>query len=208
MAAMYSPREERLNVITHGIGTALAVVAGFILVLIAAASGDLWFVGGVMVFGITMTMLYAASTLYHAAREPVRRARLEIVDHACIYLLIAGTYTPFTLGPLRGPWGWSLFALIWILAIAGVIFKLFYTGRFNRLSTFLYVAMGWIVIVAAGPMLEALSLTTIGWLIAGGISYTAGTYFYLNKNMEYAHAIWHLFVLGGSVCHAISIATI
>jgi hemolysin III len=206
--AAYSPREEFFNVLTHGLGTVLAAVGGFILVLWAAATSDLWLVGSVMVFAISLVLLYGASTLYHSVQDTRLKARLKVLDHASIYLLIAGTYTPFTLGPLRGPWGWSLFGVIWALAIAGVIFKLFYTGRFNRISTLLYIAMGWLVLVAVVPMKEQLAWTTLAWLIAGGISYTVGTVFYLSKQIPYSHAIWHLFVLGGSVSHAISIATL
>jgi hemolysin III len=204
----YSPREEFFNILTHATGTVVAAIGGFVLVLWAAATSDLWLVGSVMVFAISLVMLYGASTLYHSVQDAELKARLKVLDHASIYVLIAGTYTPFTLGPLRGPWGWSLFGVIWALAVAGVIFKLFYTGRFNRTSTFLYVAMGWLVLVAAVPMTEQLSTTTLSWLVAGGLSYTAGTAFYLSKKLPYGHAIWHLFVLGGSVCHAISIATI
>jgi hemolysin III len=204
----YSPREEFLNVLTHGLGTVLAGVGGFILVLWAAASSDLWLVGSVMVFAVSLVLLYGASTLYHSVRDTRLKARLKVLDHASIYVLIAGTYTPFTLGPLRGAWGWSLFGVIWALAVAGVIFKLFYTGRFNRISTLLYVAMGWLVLVAVVPMKEQLTWITLAWLVAGGISYTVGTVFYLSKRIPYSHAIWHLFVLGGSTCHAISIATL
>lgn len=208
MPGDYSFHEERWNVATHGIGAALAMVGGFALVLLSAATGDLWLVAGVMVFAITMTLLYMASTLYHSARHPNLRARLKILDHAAIYLLIAGTYTPILLGPLRGPWGYGLFALIWTLAVAGVIFKLFFTGRFDRASTLLYLAMGWVVVIATKPILEVLTTTTLVWLVAGGLSYTAGTFFYLRQKMPFNHAVWHFFVLGGTICHAISIATI
>jgi hemolysin III len=162
-----------------------------VLVTLAAIHGDGWQLAGAVVFGVALLLLYTASTLYHAIQHPVAKGRLKVFDHCAIYLLIAGTYTPFTLVGLRGPWGWGLFAAIWTLAIAGVVFKLFYTGRFRRLSTAIYVAMGWLVLVAARPMLSALDGWTLGWLLAGGACYTAGTYFYHRESIRYSHAIWH-----------------
>lgn len=208
MSSRYTPREELFNSLTHGIGTVAAAVGAGILGTLAVQLGDPWLIGGVLVFGITLVLLYTASTLYHSATRPALKARFKILDHACIYLLIAGTYTPFTLGPLRGNWGWTLFIVIWTLALGGVVFKLFYTGRFNGISTIIYVVMGWLVVAAAVPMLEVLSRATLTWMMAGGISYTAGTLFYTNRSIPYSHAIWHLFVLGGSTCHAIAVATI
>ena len=140
-------------------------------------------------------------------RGPVARARLRVFDHCAIYLLIAGSYTPFLLIGLRGGWGWSLFGVIWGLAVAGVIFKLFFTGRFPRLSTGIYLGMGWLSLVAVVPMVQRLPGTTLAWLVAGGIAYTAGTAFYHSRRIPYAHAIWHLFVLAGSVCHYAAVAT-
>jgi hemolysin III len=129
-----------------------------------------------------------------------------VLDHSAIYLLIAGTYTPFMIGVLRGGWGWSMFGVIWGLAVAGVVFKLFLTGRYPRLSTLIYVLMGWLVLIAAVPMFSLMTRETLSWLVAGGVTYTAGTIFYHNERIPHAHAIWHLFVLGGSVCHAIAVA--
>ena len=150
-------------------------------------------------------LLYLASTLYHSFQQPVLKRRLKVFDHCAIYLLIAGTYTPFTLVGLRGTVGWSLFAAIWTLALAGVVFKLFFTGRFRKLSTLIYVAMGWLVLVAIKPVLGALDSWTFGWLVAGGVFYTLGTVFYHRESIPYAHAIWHVFCIAGSVCHYLAV---
>jgi hemolysin III len=199
-------REELANTWTHGLGVAGAVAGAVLLIVLAATRGDVWSIVGASVFGVCLTLLYLASTLYHAARAPRLRARLKVLDHSAIYLLIAGTYTPFMIGPLRGGWGWSLFGVIWGLAIAGVLFKLLFTGRFNRISTAIYLAMGWLVLIAAGPMVAHLSGETLAWLVVGGIAYTAGTPVYHATKVPYAHAVWHLFVLAGSACHATAIA--
>jgi hemolysin III len=198
-------RDEIASALTHGLGAAVALAGGAVLITLAAIHGDGWQLAGAIVFGIALLLLYTASTLYHAIQHPVAKGRLKVFDHCAIYLLIAGTYTPFTLVGLRGPWGWGLFAAIWTLAVAGVVFKLFYTGRFKRLSTLVYVAMGWLVLVAFRPMLSSLDGWTIGWLLAGGAFYTLGTFFYHRETLPYAHAIWHLFVIGGSVCHYVAV---
>ena len=198
-------REELLNALTHGLGATAALAGGALLVTLAALHGDRWQLAGAIVFGTCLLLLYLASTLYHAIQHPVAKGRLKVFDHCAIYLLIAGTYTPFTLVGLRGPWGWGLFAAIWTLALAGVVFKLFFTGRFKRLSTIIYLAMGWLVIVAIKPLLGALDAWTLGWLLAGGLFYTLGTVFYHRPSLRYSHAIWHLFVLAGSVSHFIAV---
>ena len=200
-------REEIANVLTHGAGAVASLAGAAVLVTVAALGGDAWKVVGSAVFGTTLVLLYTASTLYHAARSPVARARLKVLDHCAIYLLIAGSYTPFTLIGLRGGWGWSLFGVIWGLAVAGTVFKLFFTGRFPRLSTAVYVAMGWLAVVAIGPMVQRLPAATLAWMVAGGLIYTAGTVFYHSRRIPYAHAIWHLFVLGGSACHFAAVLT-
>lgn len=200
-------RNELANTLTHGIGLLASIAALTGLVIVAARGGDPWEIVGAAIFGATLILLYLASTLYHAAESPAAKARLKVCDHSAIYLLIAGTYTPFMIGVLRGGWGWSMFGVIWGLAIAGVIFKLFLTGRYPRLSTSIYVLMGWLVLIAAVPMFRLMDAQTLGWLIAGGVTYTAGTIFYHNERIPQAHAIWHLFVLGGSVCHALAVAT-
>jgi len=199
-------RDEIANALTHGLGAAAALAAGAVLITLAAIYGDGWQLAGAIVFGVALLLLYTASTLYHAIQHPVAKGRLKVFDHCAIYLLIAGTYTPFTLVGLRGPWGWSLFAAIWTLAVAGVVFKLFFTGRFKRLSTAIYIAMGWLVIVAGKPMLSSLDTWTISWLLGGGVAYTLGTIFYHRESIPYSHAIWHLFVIAGSVCHFVAVS--
>ncbi|WP_420126444.1 PAQR family membrane homeostasis protein TrhA [Longimicrobium sp.] len=199
-------RWELANALTHGAGAVAALAGAAVLIVAASVYGGTMEIVSSAVFSATMVLLYTASTLYHAARRPEVKARLKVFDHCAIYLLIAGSYTPFTLIGLRGGWGWSLFGVAWGLAVAGVIFKLFFTGRFPRISTAIYVGMGWMAIVAINPMLERLSGTTVAWLVAGGLAYTAGTVFYLNRR-PYAHAVWHLFVLAGSVCHYAAVMT-
>ena len=203
---LHGIRDEIANALTHGVGAAAALAGGAVLITLAAIHGDGWQLAGAIVFGITLLLLYTASTLYHAIQHPIAKGRLKVFDHCAIYLLIAGTYTPFTLVGLRGPWGWGMFTAIWTLALAGVVFKLFYTGRFPRLSTAIYVAMGWMVMVAIKPMLASIDAWTLAWLLAGGVFYTLGTYFYHRESIPYSHAIWHLFVIGGSVCHFVAVA--
>ena len=198
-------RAEIASALTHGLGAVAALAGGAVLITLAAIHGDGWQLGASIVFGISLLLLYVASTLYHSIQHPVAKGRLKVFDHCAIYVLIAGTYTPFTLIGLRGPWGWGLFIAIWTLALAGVVFKLFYTGRFKLLSTAIYIAMGWLVLVAIKPMLNSLDAWTLGWLLAGGLSYTLGTYFYHRESIRFSHAIWHLFVIGGSVCHFIAV---
>ncbi|KQZ60255.1 MULTISPECIES: hemolysin III family protein [unclassified Lysobacter] len=199
-----SVREEIANALTHGLGATAALAGGAVLITLAALYGSTWQLAGAIVFGVSLLLLYVASTLYHAIQHPTAKARLKVFDHCAIYLLIAGTYTPFTL-VLRGPWGWGLFTAIWVLAFAGIVFKLFYTGRFKLLSTAIYIAMGWLVIVAIKPLIGALDAWTLGWLLAGGLSYTLGTVFYHRPALPYSHAIWHMFVIGGSVCHYVAV---
>lgn len=199
-----SATEEIANALTHGMGVLLSLGGGATLIILAALAGSAWKVVGVAVFAATLVALYAASTGYHLARGETLKRRLKVLDHSAIYLLIAGTYTPFMLDALRGPWGWSLFGVIWGLAVAGVVFKLFFAGRFHRLSTAIYIAMGWLVVIAVGPMVARLGTVTLLWLLAGGIAYTAGTAFYHARH-RYAHAVWHVFVLAGSVCHAVAV---
>ena len=200
-------REEIANALTHGLGAAVALVAGAVLITLVALHGDGWQLAGAIVFCATLLLLYVASTLYHAIPHPTAKARLKVFDHCAIYALIAGTYTPFTLIGLRGAWGWSMFAVIWSLAIAGVAFKLFFTGRFKLVSTLIYLAMGWLMLVAIMPMTRALDAWALGWLLAGGLAYTAGTFFYMSRRIRYAHAIWHGFVIGGSTCHFLAVAS-
>jgi hemolysin III len=200
-------REEVVNAVTHGIGALASVTGGAMLIAFAASGGDGWRLLSAIVFSATLFLLYTSSTLYHAVRHQALRARLRVLDHCAIYLLIAGTYTPFTLVTLRERWGWWLFGAVWALAAAGVVFKLFFTGRLHRLSTALYLGMGWIAIVAVRPVLELLSAETLLWLLAGGLSYTMGTAFFHSRRIPFAHAVWHLFVLIGSACHFIAVAS-
>ena len=204
-AKSYTLREEVANALSHGIGVFVALAASAVLITLAALRGDGWQLTGAIVYGISLTLLYIASTLYHAISHPAAKARLKVFDHCAIYLLIAGTYTPFALVSLRGPWGWSLLALIWSLALIGCIFKLFFTGRFKAVSTAVYIAMGWIALIIVEPMLRLLSSWTLAWLLAGGLAYTGGTAFYLSRRLPYSHAIWHAFVIAGSVCHFVAV---
>lgn len=199
------PREELANTLTHGLGAIASALAGAVLIVMAARGGDAWEVVGAAVFCVSLLALYLASTFYHAARDAVWKERLKLVDHCAIYLLIAGTYTPFMIGVLRGGWGWTLFGVVWLLAVSGVVFKLFFIGRFPRVSTTIYVAMGWMAVIAVGPMVRQLSPTTLALLVAGGIAYTAGTPFY-HSRFRYAHSVWHLFVLAGSTLHVLAVA--
>lgn len=193
--------EEIASAITHGLGAVASLGAGAVLITLAAISGDVFSIVGASVFTGSLVLLYTASTLYHAIPWDRAKARLKVFDHCAIYVLIAGTYTPFMIGGMRGGWGWALLGIVWTLAVAGVIFKLFFTGRFKLISTLVYIAMGWLIILAVGPMKASLDPTTIAWLVAGGLAYTAGTVFYMSSRIPFAHAIWHLFVLAGSVCH-------
>ena len=196
----YSAADELASAITHGLGVVLSVAAGAVLITLAVLTGDPWTITGASVFVGTLVLVYTSSTLYHAIPYESAKAKLKTLDHCAIFGLIAGTYTPFLIGGLRGPWGWWLFGIIWALAAAGIVFKLFFTGRFKVVSTLIYVAMGWLVVVATGPLRAELPGSTLAWLVAGGLAYTAGTLFYLAR-FRFAHAVWHGFVLAGSVCH-------
>ena len=193
--------EEIANAITHGIGLLLSIAGFVVLLVLATLRGTAWHIVACSIYGATLICLYAASTLYHAVISRRVKRALRIFDHSAIYLLIAGTYTPFLLVSLRGPWGWSLFGVIWGLALAGVLFKFWFVERFAILSTAVYIAMGWLVVIAAKPVITHLRLTAIIWLLAGGLAYTGGVIFFAAKRIPYSHAIWHLFVLAGSICH-------
>ncbi|MCC8364007.1 hemolysin III family protein [Lysobacter sp. A6] len=203
--AVLAAREERASALTHGFGAVAALAGGIVMITLAALRGDGWQLAAAIVFSASMLLLYVASTLYHAASHPGTKARLKVFDHCAIYLLIAGTYTPFTLIGLRGDIGRNLFIAIWSLAAAGIVFKLFFTGRFKLVSTLVYVAMGWLIIVAIKPVWAALDAWTLGWLFAGGLSYTLGTVFYHRPSMRYSHAVWHVFVIAGTLCHYVAV---
>jgi hemolysin III len=194
-------REEIANSVSHGFGLAAAIVATPFLCIAAARQPSQPFYVGTIIFVSTMWLLYLCSTLYHAWPQTRLKCALQIIDHAAIFLLIAGTYSPFTLGPLRGAFGWTLFAIVWLLAIIGIVIK-FRTGiRLKKLSLVLYLGMGWLVLVAVRPFVMAVPLQTVIWLFAGGIAYTGGLIFFGNQRIRYSHFIWHLFVLTGTACH-------
>lgn len=201
----YTLRQEIANSVTHGIGTALSVAGLTLLVVFASLHGSARHVVSVAVYGTTLVLLYLASTLYHAIQHEGAKRILKILDHVAIFLLIAGTYTPFTLISLRGPWGWSLFGTVWGLATIGIVFKLFFTGKYKRLSTIVYLLMGWIIAVALRPLAMALPTRGLILLFLGGLAYSVGVIFYVQKERAYSHAVWHLFVILGSLCHFFSV---
>ncbi|TDM08186.1 MAG: hemolysin D [Ideonella sp. MAG2] len=194
--------EEWANALSHGLGCLLALAALPLLVMDAWAEGSQADVAAAAVFGGSMILLYGVSALYHALPVGSAKAWLNRLDHAAIYLFIAGSYTPFTLGVLKGGWGWMLFIIVWTAAAAGVAIKLLNRLKHPWLSTGLYIAMGWVAVLAAGPLIERMPTAGLAWLVAGGLSYTLGAFVFLMDNkVRYAHFVWHLFVLGGSVCH-------
>ena len=208
-SSTYSQREEWLNCAVHVVGIVACCVALPVLIAAGRLAGDPWLLASGVVFGLSALLMFTTSALYHAARDPVARLRLRRVDHAAIYVLIAGTYTPFTLGALRGSWGWSLAIVIWTLALAGIVFKTTSLGfRFHRTSVVLYVVMGWLAVVAIKPLMQALSSFELAWLVAGGLCYTGGVVFYLWKSRPYTHAIWHVFVFAGVACHFVTVLSI
>jgi hemolysin III len=197
----YTFAEEVAHAVTHGLGFLLSVVAFVALVVAASLRGDTWHVVGCAVFGATLVLLYAASTLYHATRDPGAKRLLQKFDHAAIFLLIAGTYTPFMLAPLRGSWGWTLLAVVWGIAILGISLQLAIPRAARRASVPLYLTMGWLVVIAAGPLVRAVQPEGVVLLVLGGVIYTLGVIFYAWRRLPYNHAVWHVFVLGGSACH-------
>ena len=209
MGEPYSRREEIAHSLTAALGVAAMSLGLPWLMVRAAENADAWRVIGALAFGCGGIVMFATSTLYHAVRRPSTKAVLRRLDHSAIYLLIAGTYTPLTIGVIRGSLGWSLFGIVWGLAIVGVIVKL--TGAMLRVpwtSTLIYVLIGWIGVVACRELWVKLTAMEFGWLVAGGLCYTGGVPFYLWKSRPYAHVIWHLFVLGGVVCHFVAIFSV
>jgi hemolysin III len=200
-----SPGEEIANSLSHGTAfLAAAVGTPFLLAEVARVGGVADLVGAT-VFVVTVMLAYAASTLYHAVPWPRAKGVLRAVDHGSIFLLIAGTYTPFTLGVLRGGWGWSLFGMVWTLALAGVVMKAMGGVRLGRLSMAIYLGMGWLVVVAIVPLLERMPAAGLAWLVAGGLAYTGGVLFYALDRFRFCHFVWHLFVVAGTVCHFIAV---
>jgi hemolysin III len=201
----YSPIEEKVNIISHAIGFILSIVALILLVTRASLHGDVWHIVSFSIFGVSLIVLYAASTFYHIAKTTALRNRLNIFDHASIYVLIAGSYTPFTLVTLHGTIGWVIFGISWGLALTGIILKLFFTGRYDLISTIMYVLMGWVIVFAIKPLIHNLPTEGLFWLFAGGISYTLGAILYSIERIKFNHAIFHMFVLMGSFCHFMSV---
>lgn len=201
----YWRHQEIANSVTHGLGIALSVAGLIVLVVLASLHATVWHIVSFSIFGASLVLLYTASTLYHSFRSPRVKQVLHIIDHSSIYLLIAGSYTPFVLVTLRGAWGWSLFGVVWGIALAGIVLKTFFTGRYKMASTILYLLMGWMIVVAIKPLAHAMPVGGIVWLAAGGLAYTIGAVIYMWKTIPYHHAIWHLFVLAGSICHYFSV---
>jgi hemolysin III len=199
-------REEIANSITHGVGFVACLVGVPILIVHTAIGGDARGIVAASVYGLSLLCLYAASVLYHGTRRPRLKRFFEVLDHAAIYLLIAGTYTPIALVALRGEWGWTLFGLAWGIALAGIVYKAFFLGRFPLLSTLMYVLMGWLGLIAVRPLVSSLPLAAIVWFLAGGLAYMGGTYFYHSRRIPFGHTVWHVFVLAGSLCHFLAIA--
>ncbi|HEY0917406.1 MAG TPA: hemolysin III family protein [Solimonas sp.] len=193
------------HAVTHGLGVVLSIIGLVVLVAKATLYGNAWHIAAAAIFGSTLVLMYAASTLYHSIPLPGAKRVLRVLDHSLIYFLIAGTYTPFTLITLRGPWGWGLFAFTWGLALAGVVFKIFATGKFEKISLAIYLLMGWCALVAIKPLLVALEPAALWLVLAGGLTYSGGVVFYTWTSLRYHHAVWHLFVLGGSVLHFFAI---
>ena len=204
----YSTGEEIANAITHGIGALLAIAALVILVVVAAMRGTVWHVVSFSVFGSTLVLLYFSSTLYHSITHARAKHIFHKFDHISIYLLIAGTYTPFCLTVLRGWVGWTVFGVVWGCAILGTVIKAITVGKHVKLSTLLYVLMGWVIVLAFKPLWEAMTFNGLVLLIAGGLSYTAGTIFFLRDHVKYNHSAWHLFVIAGSVLHFFTVLTL
>jgi len=200
-AKFYSPLEESINIYSHVLGIILGAVGLIFLTLRAIHYGNAWHITSAIIFGVSLIVLYTASSLYHAAKDPIIRSRLRIFDHASIYVIIAGTYTPFALITLHGTVGWIIFGVTWGMALIGIILKLFFTGRFRILSTSMYLLMGWIIIFAINPLIENLSAEGMQLLVAGGLSYTIGAALYSIKVIPFNHAIFHVLVLVGTICH-------
>ena len=204
-ANYYPPAEERINIASHAIGLLLSIAGLILLIARALEYGNGWHLVSFSIYGISMIALYTASTAYHSVRDPVLRMNLRTADHASIYLLIAGTYTPFALVTLQGSVGWTVFGVSWGMAVTGIVLKLFFTGRFNLLSVLMYVLMGWMIIFFIQPLVANFPDTGLALLLAGGVAYTLGAVIYSFKKINFNHAIFHLFVLFGSVCHFLAV---
>ena len=201
----YSPTEEKLNIWSHAFGIFLSIIALVLLILKAVQQDNIWMMISFPIFGVSLILLYLASTLYHASKEPQKRFKLKVFDHAAIYVLIAGSYTPFTLVSLNGETGWLIFSMVWVMAFTGIILKLFFTGKFKIVSTAMYVLMGWLIVFYFQDLTASLHEKGVFYLILGGVLYTIGAILYSIKKIKFNHAIFHFFVLAGSFCHFLSI---
>ena len=201
----YSDTEEKLNIWSHAFGILLSVIALILLIIKAVEQDNVWMMISFPIFGVSLILLYLASTLYHASKNPEKRFKLKVFDHAAIYVLIAGSYTPFTLVSLNGTTGWLIFTIVWILAFSGIILKLFFTGKFKILSTAMYVLMGWLIVFYFKDLSLNLHEKGVFYLVLGGVLYTIGAILYSIKKIKFNHAIFHFFVLGGSFCHFLSV---
>ncbi|ABX31896.1 channel protein, hemolysin III family [Petrotoga mobilis SJ95] len=201
----FTTGEEVANAVIHGIGALLSIAALVLLVVFSAINGQPWSIFSSVIYGSSLIILYLSSTLYHSFQRKKIKDLFEIFDHSAIYILIAGTYTPFALITLSGRLGWIIFSVVWVLAAIGIIFKIFFVKRFRILSTILYIAMGWLVVFAMEPLVTNLDFWGVFWLVIGGILYTLGTIFYVWRKIPYHHALWHLIVLAGSICHFFSV---
>ncbi|MFN2377971.1 MAG: hemolysin III family protein [Candidatus Binatia bacterium] len=198
-------REEIVNTITHGAGLLASIIGAILLVGMSLGSRNPLEVPSVVVYSVTLILVYLSSTLYHAVVHPETKSRLQVFDHCAIYLLIAGTYTPLLLLGVGGVLGWTLFAVVWTMAAVGMVFKYFFTGRMGAVSITSYLAMGWVAVFAGPSLMQSLPPDTVVWVVAGGLSYTLGSFVFLSSR-PYAHSVWHLFVLAGSTCHFLAIA--
>lgn len=201
----YSPTEEKLNIWSHAFGIFLSIIALVLLIIKAVQQDNIWMMISFPIFGVSLILLYLASTLYHASKEPQKRFKLKVFDHAAIYVLIAGSYTPFTLVSLNGETGWLIFSIVWVMAFTGIILKLFFTGKFKIVSTAMYVLMGWLIVFYFQDLTAHLHEKGVFYLILGGVLYTIGAILYSIKKIKFNHAIFHFFVLAGSFCHFLSI---
>ena len=201
----YSPTEEKLNIWSHAFGIFLSIIALVLLIIKAVQQDNIWMMISFPIFGVSLILLYLASTLYHASKKPQKRFKLKVFDHAAIYVLIAGSYTPFTLVSLNGETGWLIFSMVWVMAFTGIILKLFFTGRFKIVSTAMYVLMGWLIVFYFQDLTASLHEKGVFYLILGGVLYTIGAILYSIKKIKFNHAIFHFFVLAGSFCHFLSI---
>ena len=201
----YSPTEEKLNIWSHAFGIFLSIIALVLLIIKVVQQDNIWMMISFPIFGVSLILLYLASTLYHASKEPQKRFKLKVFDHAAIYVLIAGSYTPFTLVSLNGETGWLIFSMVWVMAFTGIILKLFFTGKFKIVSTAMYVLMGWLIVFYFQDLTASLHEKGVFYLILGGVLYTIGAILYSIKKIKFNHAIFHFFVLAGSFCHFLSI---